>query len=142
MNGLRPWKTETRLGDEADHGHLVPIRRSQPTRATLGQKLAALNWSLVLLISAIAGVGFLMLYSAANGDLYPWAVRHAIRFGVCLVIMIGIALIDIRFWARIAYPGYAIALALLIMVEVMGEIGMGAQRWIDLGVMRFSRPNS
>jgi rod shape determining protein RodA len=44
-----------------------------------------------------------------------------------------VALIDIRFWLRIAYPLYGIMLFLLVVVEVMGHIGMGAQRWISFG---------
>jgi rod shape determining protein RodA len=103
---------------------------------TFGQKLTSLNWLLVLLITMIAAVGFLMLYSAANGDVYPWAVRHAVRYGVCLLVMVTIAMVDIRFWIKSAYIGYALVLALLLLVEVMGEIGMGAQRWIDLGVVQ------
>ncbi|MCR9176463.1 MAG: rod shape-determining protein RodA [Alphaproteobacteria bacterium] len=103
---------------------------------TFGQKLASLNWMLVLLITMIAGIGFLMLFSAANGDVYPWAVRHAIRYGVCLMVMVTIAMVDIRFWIRSAYIGYVLVLALLLLVEIMGEIGMGAQRWIDLGVVQ------
>jgi rod shape determining protein RodA len=107
-----------------------------PPELTFGQKLVSLNWTLVLLITMIAGVGFLMLFSAANGDVQPWAIRHAARYGVCLLIMLAIALVDIRFWLRTAYLGYALVLALLVLVEVMGEIGMGAQRWIDLGVVQ------
>ena len=103
---------------------------------TFGQKLTSLNWLLVLLITMIAAVGFLMLYSAANVDVYPWAVRHAVRYGVCLLVMVTIAMVDIRFWIKSAYIGYALVLALLLLVEVMGEIGMGAQRWIDLGVVQ------
>lgn len=103
---------------------------------TLGQKLTALNWTLVLLIVLIACVGFAMLYSAANGDWSPWAYRQAIRFGAGLLIMLVLALVDVRFWMRIAYISYLVALALLGLVEVMGEIGMGAQRWIDLGIFQ------
>jgi rod shape determining protein RodA len=44
--------------------------------------------------------------------------------------------VDLRFWMRWAYAIYAGALALLIAVEVMGSIGMGAQRWIDLRVFQ------
>ena len=107
-----------------------------PPELTLGQKLGSMNWLLVALITLIAGVGCLMLYSAANGDWSPWAYRHAIRFSVGLVVMLAIALVDIRFWMRTAYLGFAVAMVLLALVEVMGEIGMGAQRWIDLGVFQ------
>jgi rod shape determining protein RodA len=100
---------------------------------TLGRKLLAINWLLVLLIAGVAGVGFAMLYSAAGGDMDPWAERQMLRFGVGLMVMILVATIDIRIWLRYAYVLYFIALVLLVGVEVGGYVGMGAQRWISLG---------
>ncbi len=103
---------------------------------TLRQKFWQLNWGMVLLLCAVAGIGFAMLYSAANGSMEPWASRQMMRFGLGLVIMFVVALIDVRFWFRYAYLIYFGCLALLGAVEVMGSIGMGAQRWIDLGFIR------
>lgn len=103
---------------------------------TLRQKIWQLNWGLVILLCVIAGVGFAMLYSAANGSMSPWASRQLIRFGLGIVIMFTVALIDVRFWFRYAYLIYLGSLALLCAVEFMGTIGMGAQRWIDLGFIR------
>ncbi|WP_299436334.1 rod shape-determining protein RodA [uncultured Rhodospira sp.] len=103
---------------------------------TLGEKLWQVSWSFVLLISALAGIGVVMLYSAANGDMDPWASRHITRYGVGLVLLLVVALIDIRQWMRYAYWLYALAFVLLVAVEVKGTIGMGAQRWIDLGVIQ------
>lgn len=100
---------------------------------TLGRKLLAINWLLVLLIAGVAGVGFAMLYSAAGGDMDPWAERQMLRFGVGLLVMVVVATIDIRIWLRYAYVLYFIALVLLVGVEVGGYVGMGAQRWISLG---------
>ena len=105
-------------------------------RLTLGQKLADVNWLLVILLSLVAGFGFAMLYSAANGDFDPWASRQMMRFGAGLVLMLMVAMVDIRFWFRHAYLIYLLALALLIAVEVMGVIGMGARRWVDLGLFQ------
>jgi len=105
-------------------------------RLSLAEKLWSLNWGLLLLLATIASFGFAMLYSAANGDLQPWASRQMVRFGVSVTLMIAIALVDIRFWLRSAYIIFAIAFALLVAVEVRGAIGMGAQRWIDLGVLQ------
>ncbi len=105
-------------------------------RLTLGQKLADVNWLLVILLSLVAGFGFAMLYSAANGDFDPWASRQMMRFGAGLVLMLMVAMVDIRFWFRHAYLIYFLALALLIAVEVMGVIGMGARRWVDLGLFQ------
>ncbi len=103
---------------------------------TLRQKFWQLNWGMVLLLCLVAGIGFAMLYSAANGSMEPWASRQMMRFGLGLVIMFVVALIDVRFWFRYAYLIYFGCLALLGAVEVMGSIGMGAQRWIDLGFIR------
>ena len=102
----------------------------------LRRKIRDLNWLLVLLLVAIACVGFAMLYSAANGSMTPWASRQMIRFGVGLVLMFALALSDIRLWIRYAYVIYLGALLLLMAVEVMGVVGMGARRWVDLGVFQ------
>lgn len=100
---------------------------------TIRQKLLRLNWELVLLIVLTASIGFAMLYSAANGNLDPWASRQISRFSVGLAMMLVVALVDIRLWLRASYPIYGVCLALLAAVEIMGSIGMGAQRWLDLG---------
>jgi len=103
---------------------------------TIIYKLKHLNWGLVLLLSLLAGVGFLCLYSASGGNVEPWAGRHITRYFLFVVMMIVIALIDIRFWYRMAYPIYGIGFLLLIVVEIMGHVGMGAQRWINLGFIQ------
>ena len=104
-----------------------------PPTYTISQKLLDIRWLFVLLVCLIAAIGVAMLYSAANGNLQPWASRHAVRFAMGLAVMLCVALVDVRIWLRFAYVFYGISLGLLIMVEVMGFIGMGAQRWIDVG---------
>jgi len=99
---------------------------------TLGQKLWQMSWGLVLLTTLISVIGFAMLYSAANGNVDPWASRQMLRFSIGLALMLAIALIDVRFLFRWAYLAYFATLGLLIAVELMGTTGMGAQRWIDL----------
>lgn len=105
-------------------------------RSSLALKVLGINWGLVLLLTTIACVGFAMLYSAANGHWEPWAAKQVVRFAVAVVIMIIVATVDLRFWLRSAYLLYIAAMLLLIAVEVRGAIGMGAQRWIDLGVIQ------
>jgi len=105
-------------------------------RLSIAEKLWSLNWGLVLLLTAIASFGFAMLYSAANGDLQPWAAKQMMRYGVALALMITVAVVDIRVWLRGAYIVFGIAFVLLVAVEVRGAIGMGAQRWIDLGLIQ------
>lgn len=102
----------------------------------LSRKLVELNWGLVLLICAVAAIGWMMLYSAAGGSYSPWASRQMIRFAIGAVVMLSVAMVDIRFWLRYAYAIYALGLGLLVSVEVFGVIGMGAQRWVDLGLFK------
>lgn len=102
---------------------------------SIGRKLRDVNWGLVLLITVIASLGFTALYSAAGGDIDPWADRQMARFAVGLVIMVVIAVTDIRVWMRLSYVVYTVGVILLIAVELVGRIGMGAQRWLDLGVV-------
>ncbi len=103
---------------------------------TVWEKLFQISWSYLLLISAVATIGFFMLYSAANGSWEPWASRQIVRFGAGVAAMIFLALINIRVYLRFSYAFYALALILLVAVEVKGTIGMGAQRWVDLGMLR------
>ncbi|MDG1885826.1 MAG: rod shape-determining protein RodA [Alphaproteobacteria bacterium] len=111
------------------------IKRShlkEERSSALGSKIKQLNFGLLLLVTIMCGIGVAMLYSAANGNMTPWAERHIQRYLVGLILIIVIALIDLRFLLRCAYLLYALNLILLIAVELIGDIGMGAQRWIDL----------
>ncbi len=105
-------------------------------RMSLGQKLWQVSWSLVFLFCLAAGIGFAMLYSAADGSWNPWALRQAARFSVSFLLMLAVAVTDIRIWLRYAYVLYFTILALLLAVELIGIMGMGAQRWIDLGFIQ------
>ncbi len=105
---------------------------------TLRQKLWQIHWLFVLLLTATAGFGFAMLYSAGgeaagSGSIDPWASRQMVRFAAGLVLMVTVAVSDIRLWLRYAYAIYLVTLFLLTAVEFGGTMGMGAQRWIDLG---------
>lgn len=100
------------------------------------RKVLALNWAVILLICAIAGVGFLMLYSVAGGNLSRWAEPQMERFAMGLTAMFIIAMVPIWFWRNMSALAYISSIVLLLIVEVAGVTGMGAQRWIDLGFMR------
>ena len=105
-------------------------------RPSLAAKLGSVNWLLVLLVVLCAGIGIAMLYSAADARLEPWASRQVMRFAIAFVIMIGAALVDLRHWFRAAYWIYGLALLLIVAVDLRGFAGMGAQRWIDLGIIQ------
>ncbi|MCI5047302.1 MAG: rod shape-determining protein RodA [Aquisalinus sp.] len=96
-------------------------------------RLAALNWWLVVILTLIAAIGVATLYSVAEGAWDPWARQHALRYLFALALLIGIGLTPLRFWLSMAYPAYFGVLVLLVLVPFIGEVNMGARRWIDLG---------
>lgn len=95
-----------------------------------------LNWALIVLITTVAGVGFLMLYSVAGGSFSPWAEPQIKRFLLGFVLMLIVAMVPIWFWRNVAGVAYGVSIILLLYVEFFGAVGMGAQRWINLGFMR------
>lgn len=104
--------------------------------ATLIQRLRQMNWGLVFLLTFIACLGFMALYSAAGGNINPWASRQMARFAIGMAGMMIAAMIDVRWWYRLAYPIYGVVFLMLIAVDIIGHIGMGAQRWINLGFIQ------
>lgn len=105
-------------------------------RMTIKEKLMNISFWYVFFICLLAAIGVTMLYSAANGHWQPWAINQLLRFGVGFCVMIFFALIDIRIILRYSYLFYFLTLILLIVVEVTGHIGMGAQRWINFGFFK------
>lgn len=100
------------------------------------RKILYLNWPLVFLLSAVSAIGFLMLYSVAGGDASRWAEPQMYRFAIGMVAMIGLAFVPIWFWRGISVIAYVACLLLLVAVDLFGQIGMGAQRWIEIGPIR------
>ena len=105
-------------------------------RDRLISKIGEIDWTFCAVLSAIAIAGGVMLYSIAGGSWTPWAAPHLIRFVGCLILMIILAMIDLRVWFIMAYPVYALGLILLLGVAVMGHSSLGAQRWLELGPVR------
>ena len=99
-------------------------------------KVFYVNWGLYLLISACAAIGWLMLYSIAGGDMQVWAGPQMKRYGVGMVMALCVTFTPIWFWRSMSGAAYAGTFVLLLVVQFFGAVGMGAQRWIDLGFMR------
>lgn len=100
------------------------------------RKIFHLNWPLVFLVTAVSCIGFLMLYSVAGGDVDRWAGPQMERFAVGMVLMLGLAFVPIWFWRSISIGFYVVCVVLLILVDTVGTVGMGAQRWLDIGPIR------
>ena len=100
-------------------------------------KFMEIDWTFCLVLCLIAGAGALMLFSIAGASWEPWAAKHLVRFGIYFVIMIALAMVDLRIWFMIAYPVYIAGLLLLVAVELVGDTSLGAQRWLSIGGFRF-----
>ncbi len=98
--------------------------------------LKQLPWRLLFLLIGLAGFGAIILYSAAGGSMTPWAASHSVRFSIFLLMAIAMSRVPEHVYARTALPGYIVVLILLIGVELIGAIGGGSQRWLDLGFIR------
>jgi len=112
------------------------LEYNTPRVPTGFSKVLHLNWALVVLLVAVACIGFLMLYSIAGGSLRPWAEPQMRRFALGLAVMFAVAFVPIWFWRNMAGVAYGLSILLLIGVEFFGTVGMGAQRWINLGFIR------
>ena len=98
--------------------------------------VATTPWAIIVLLLLIGGFGIAALYSAAHGNWYPWAVPHALRFCLGFCFMAGVALIPISFIRRYAFLWWLLAVAVLLLLELIGT-GRGSQRWFSIGGFNF-----
>ena len=98
--------------------------------------LAELPWRMLVLVLAIGGFGMVVLYSAAGGSLRPWALSQGIKFFTFLFAAVVLSRVPERVWKAGAIPAYALLVVALLLVEGLGAVRGGSQRWLDLGVIR------
>ncbi|MBR7158299.1 MAG: rod shape-determining protein RodA [Alphaproteobacteria bacterium] len=110
--------------------------RFRKSELSLKDRFKNISWFYILIVALIAGIGFVTLYSVANGSMEPWAKRQLVRFAFGVGVIVFIAMTDLRVWIRYAYVLYTLVLLLLIYVELFGHDAMGAQRWINLGFIQ------
>jgi rod shape determining protein RodA len=89
-----------------------------------------------VLVTAVSAVGWLALYSIAGGRLDVWAGRQMQVFALGAVLMLFVAFVPIWFWRNMSLLAYLVSILLLLVVEFFGTVGMGAQRWIEVGGLR------
>lgn len=98
--------------------------------------LARLPWRVIFLVVAIGGFGLTVLYSAAGQSLSPWALSQGVRFFAFLGLAVVMSWLSENQIKAAVIPAYIIILAMLVVVEILGFVGGGAQRWLDLGFIR------
>lgn len=116
---------------------LEPRLLRAPVATGLIGKLFRVSWLYVLLLCVLAGIGYVALRAAAGGSAEPYATKHILRFLFALALMLGIALTDIRVLARLSWPAYGAGVLLLVLVDRIGHVGKGAQRWIEIAGMQW-----
>lgn len=119
-----------------NHAELNKPRRFREHSFGLMRKLLRINWLFVLVVCLLAGVGYAALYSAAGGSGSPYANGQIIRFAGALVMMICIAMVDVRVIAKFSWPAWICGVLLLLFVLKFGHVGgLGARRWMMVGGM-------
>lgn len=105
---------------------------------SLIDKIRGFNYLYLFLISLIVFIGIGVLYSVGNSASTPWrwASKQSMHFVLSLGILLIISLTNLRLWMKYAYWIYGIGIVLLVAVELFGHIGMGAQRWLNLGLFK------
>lgn len=98
--------------------------------------ILALDWVLLPCVLGLAALGLFMAYSAGNGSIANLQ-SQGVRVAVALAGMFVVAQLPPQLLARSAPALYGLGLLMLCWVALAGAIGGGAQRWIDLGFMRF-----
>ena len=104
--------------------------------AIIPQPLAKLPWRLIFLVAGIAGMGIITLFSAAGASMQPWAAKQGLTILFFLTLAIGMSWIRESTIRSLVFPAYAAIVLMLILVEALGFVGKGAQRWLDLGFIR------
>ncbi|HVR91816.1 MAG TPA: rod shape-determining protein RodA [Novosphingobium sp.] len=105
------------------------------SRSIVPEPIARLPWRVILPLTAMVLFGSTVLYSAAGGSLRPWAATHALRYFVFLGMALVIARVPRDLFKWIAFPLYDALIVLLLLVEALGFVGGGSQRWLNLGFM-------
>jgi rod shape determining protein RodA len=99
----------------------------------LVRKFLRINWLFVLCTCLLSAVGYTALYSAAGGSPTPYANSQLYKFLTALLMMLAIAMIDIRIIAKLSWVSYALGILLLLVVMKLGHTGLGAKRWFVVG---------
>jgi rod shape determining protein RodA len=103
----------------------------------VAEKLWRIHWLVLVVIALLGSIGVAALYSVSDGSFQPWAERHALRIALGIGLIIVLAVVPLRLWLSSAYPFYLLALALIMLVPVVGIVQMGARRWISLPGLQF-----
>lgn len=108
-------------------------RVSNANMMTFSEKLSRFSWVLFIPMCAVLSISLIVLFSAGGGSWTPFAISQFFKIVFGMFIFFVVAFSNIKTWIKSAYVIYAIALVLIILVTFIGDVGMGAQRWLSIG---------
>ena len=109
------------------------------------ERILRFNYVYLLFICLVVMLGIFVLYSIDKAhfmpyfdggkQVFPYSLRQLMRFGVSFGFLVVLAMMNLRLLMKYAYVIYGISLGLLVLVSLFGHTGMGAQRWLNLGIV-------
>jgi len=97
--------------------------------------LRSLDWVLLASVLCLCGMGMITLYAAVHqGDIGLWQ-RQLTFWAFGLLVFGGLCFVPLRLLGLASWPAYVLALLLLALVPLIGDVQMGARRWLNLGLV-------
>jgi rod shape determining protein RodA len=109
-------------------------RVSNANMMTIPEKLVRFSWGLFAPMVLVLAISVIILYSAGGGNWRPYAISQLVKIALGFGVFFFAAFVNIKVWIKSAYWIYGAALIMIILVTFVGHTGMGAQRWLDLGL--------
>ncbi|MBO7645377.1 MAG: rod shape-determining protein RodA [Alphaproteobacteria bacterium] len=110
-------------------------RVSNANMMTFAEKLSRFSWVLFIPMCVVLSMSLIVLFSAGGGSWTPFALSQFLKIIFGMFIFFLVSFSNIKIWIKSAYFIYAFALVLIVLVTFIGDVGMGAQRWLSLGGM-------
>ncbi|MBE6461372.1 MAG: rod shape-determining protein RodA [Alphaproteobacteria bacterium] len=110
-------------------------RVSNANMMRFSEKLGRFSWGMFVPMCMVLAISIVVLYSAGGGNWRPFALSQLMKIVLGLIVFFTAAFMNIKTWIKSAYLIYAIALIMIVLVTFVGHTGMGAQRWLNLGII-------
>ena len=111
----------------------ITTRVSNANMMSFGEKLSRFSWVLFIPMCVVLLFSVIVLFSAGGGSWTPFALSQLSKIALGMIIFFIASFSNIKTWIKSAYFIYAVVLILIILVTFIGDVGMGAQRWLSLG---------
>lgn len=110
-------------------------RVSNANMMRFSEKFSRFSWAMFIPMCIVLAISILVLFSAGGGAWRPFALSQLIKIMLGFVVFFFAAFTNIKTWVKSAYAFYVVALIMIVMVTFFGHTGMGAQRWLNLGII-------